>query len=299
MTTGQRPLQRRWPGSGAIACIVAELLAIGSATAIAKGGEVDPPQGKIVALGFQPSSQTLLKAYGRAVLRSDNSGRGWVSIAFPATVARGRIASVAGAAHRQDVLYVAGPGFGVLRSEDGGRSWVARNTGLPSLDVVTLTAHAEATDTIYAYIPKKGIFRSEDAGAHWRLMDAGPRERISQLIHSNMPGSMKTGWFFAATPNGVDRSMDCFCGWRDAGALGQRVSAVAYDPHEPKRVYAATADALFVSADGGERWSRAASPGQAITALIVTPAGLLYAAVGEGELFESVDHGSTWRHIDA
>ena len=299
MTTGQRRLPRGWPGSGAIACIVVGLLTIASATAIAKGREVDPPQGRIVAIGFQADSQTLLKAYRGALYRNGISGRDWVPIALPAAVAHGRIASIAAAANRKDVLYVAGSAFGVLRSEDGGQSWVARNTGLPSRDVVTLTPHAEAPDTIYAYVSRKGIFRSEDAGAHWRLMDAGPRERISQLIHTNMPGSMQTGWFFAATPSGVDRSMDCFCGWRDAGGLGQRVSAVAYDPHEPKRVYAATADALFVSADGGEQWSRAASPGQAITALVVTPAGLLYAAVGEGELFESVDHGSTWRHVDA
>lgn len=278
---------------------LAGLLAIGSATGIAKGSEVDPQHGGIVAIGFQVGNQTLLKAYRGALYRSANSGRDWVRITLPAAVARGRIASVVVAAHRNDVLYVAGPGFGVLRSEDGGRSWVAKNTGLPGRDVVTLTPHAEAPDTIYAYVSRKGIFRSEDGGAHWRLMDAGPRERISQLIHTNMPGSMQTGWFFAATPKGVDRSMDCFCGWRDAGGLSQRVSAVAYDPHEPKRIYAATAGALFVSADGGEQWSRAASPGQAVTALVVTPAGLLYAAVGEGELFESADHGSTWRHVDA
>ncbi len=298
MSLGQRRLLRRLPG-GAIICIVCGLLAIGSATAIAKGREVDPLHGSIVALRFDVASQTLLKAYPHALYRSGNSGRDWVPISLPASVARGRIASVAAAAHRKDVLYVAGPGVGVLRSEDGGRSWVGKNTGLPSRDVVTLTPHAEAPDTIYAYVARKGIYRSEDAGAHWRLMDAGPRERILQLIHTNMAGSMQTGWFFAATPKGVDRSMDCFCGWRDAGALGRAITAVAYDPQQPKQVYAATSTELLVSTDGGEQWSQFSAPGSGVSALAVTPGGEVYAAVGEGELFRSADHGKTWERINA
>ncbi|HEV8553765.1 MAG TPA: hypothetical protein VGR65_10355 [Casimicrobiaceae bacterium] len=293
-------------GSERLPC---SLLRVGAATVIIAGllatcGVADARQSeaaanRIVALGFDAGTQTLLKAYPRALYRSSNAGRNWEPISLPASVARGRIASVAAPAHRKDVVYVAGPGFGVLRSENGGRSWVAQNTGLPSNDVVALTPHADQWDTIYAYLSRKGIFRSEDAGAHWRLMDSGPRQRISQFIHTNMPGSMQTGWFFAATPKGVNRSMDCFCGWRDAGGLARAITAVAYDPQQPKQVYAATGTGLLVSTDGGEQWSQTNSPGRVISALAVTPAGELYAAVGEGELFRSADHGKTWERIDA
>jgi photosystem II stability/assembly factor-like uncharacterized protein len=296
---GQRQSRCTLSGAGAVTFIMAGLLAIGSGSAFAKARPSDPQHGRIVALGFDAGNQMLLKAYSGALYRSGNGGRDWEPVPLPAAVARGRIASVAAAAHRKDLLYVAGPGFGVLRSENGGRNWVAENTGLPSNNVVALTSHADQSNTIYAYLSGKGIFRSEDAGAHWRLMDTGPRQRISHLIHSNMPGSMQTGWFFAATANGVNRSMDCFCGWHDAGGLARAITAVAYDPQQPKQVYAATGTGLLVSTDGGEQWSPLNAPGPGISALAVTSAGELYAAVGEGELFHSADHGKTWERIDA
>jgi photosystem II stability/assembly factor-like uncharacterized protein len=259
--------------------------------------DVVSPRAKTVALAYDAGSHTLLKAYPRALYRTLNEGRVWEPIELPPAVARGRIDAVSIAA-QNEALYIAGPGFGVLRSPDGGKTWTEKNAGLPSKDVIAMSAHADLPGTLYVSLAGRKLFRSEDAGDHWRLMDAGPREQVLQLVHSNMAGSMQTGWFFAATAKGVSRSMDCFCGWRDAGGLGQRVTSVAYDLPDPKRVYAATEGALFVSTDGGEQWTRAQSPGRAITALVVTPAGLLYAAVGEGQLFQSADHGSTWRHID-
>ena len=88
----------------------------------------------------------------------------------------------------------------------------------------------------------------------------------------------------------------CCCG-DDVGRRGA-VIGVTYDPQQPKRIYAANADSLFFSVDGGEQWSRAHAPGGNITALVATPTEILYAAVGEGELFRSGDRGMTWHHLD-
>jgi photosystem II stability/assembly factor-like uncharacterized protein len=269
--------------------------------AICSIAAADPPEssrGKIVALAFDEATTTLFKAYPNALYQSADAGRNWARVILPAA-AIGKIAAVATAAHGNGSFYVAGPGMGVLRSEDRGRSWVAENRGLPSREIAALTAHADKPDTIYAYVARRGIFRSEDAGGHWRLMDAGPRDRILQFIHSNMPGSMQTGWFFAATAKGVDRSMDCFCGWRDAGGLARVVNAVAYDPRQPKQVYAATAEGIFVSKDGGEQWSRVNAPGRHVTALVVASSGEVYAAADQGVLFRSDDHGDTWQRVNA
>ena len=276
------------------AVVLFAMLAVCSVAAARAAGS----SGRIIALGFDDATATLFKAYPDALYRSSDAGRDWARIALPAG-AVGKIAALATPAHGNGTLYVAGAGVGVLRSRDGGRSWIAENEGLPSREVVALTAHADQPDTLYAYVARRGIFRSEDGGGHWRLMDAGPRQRILQLIHSNMPGSMQTGWFFAATAKGVGRSMDCFCGWRDAGGLARAVNAVAYDPRQPKQIYAATAEGIFLSMDGGEQWSRASAPGHHITALVVTPSGQVYAAAGRGELFRSDDHAATWQRIDA
>ena len=270
--------------------------AIGS---VAAAGDMGQPREEIVALGFDAGSHSLIKAYPRAIYSSSNGGRDWKAISLPQAIERGRVVGVAIPAHGRGVLYIAGPGIGVLRSSDGGRTWVAKNAGLPTHEIVALTSHANQPKTLYVDVSGHGIFRSQDAGGHWRLMDAGPREKLRQLIHSDMPGSMQTGWFFAATTKGVARSMDCFCGWRDAGGVGHAMTAVAYDPQQPKRVYAATNAGFFVSADGGEQWSPQQAPGPEVSALLVTPMGTLYAAVGKGELFRSTDHGTSWSRVDA
>ena len=274
------------------AVMLASALAVSGAAAAGRD-DVGP----IVALGFDGGSQTLIKADPEALYRSSDGGRKWIATPLP-PAAKGHLAAMAVAGKGKGALYVAGPGIGVLRSEDGGRSWVARNKGLPEGEVIALTAHTEQPDTVYASVSGQGIFRSEDAGASWRLMDKGPREDIVQFVHSNMPGSMQTGWLFAATTKGVSRAMDCFCGWRDAGGLSGKVSAVSYDPREPQRVYAATSAGLFLSVNGGEQWTKAVSPSKDVTALLATPGGL-YAAGGDGKLYRSTDRAKTWKRIGA
>lgn len=273
--------------------LLAGVLAVAGA-AVAGQGDGGP----IVALGFDASSKTLFKVDPDALYRSGDGGRKWIRTALP-PAAKGHVAALVASGKGRDALYVGGPGLGVLRSEDGGRNWAARNSGLPDGDVVALTVHADQPDTVYAVLRGAGIFRSEDEGASWRLMDSGPREVIVQLVHSNMPGSMQTGWLFAATTKGVSRAMDCFCGWRDAGALSGKVTAVSYDPSEPQRVYAATPDRLFFSTNGGEKWAKIAPPPAPITALLAAPAGELFAAAGDGSLYRSTDQGRTWKRIGA
>ena len=203
------------------------------------------------------------------------------------------------AAGASGALYVAGYGIGVQRSDDGGLTWSARNVGLPSADAQAFATHADRPETVYAYLQAHGIYRSEDGGRHWRLMDAGPRGGITGLVHSNMAGSMQSGWFFAAGPKGVRRAMDCFCGWRDAGDLGRVVRAISYHPNRPSEVYAATDSELFVSRDGGEAWSKFDAPPSAITALAVTPTGEIYAAGVDGHLFVAAGAAGSWQRIDA
>lgn len=276
-------------GLSAIA-LLAGLLAVHYAIARVTASAPSP----VVALATDASNHVLLKATARALYRSNDDGRDWTRIALPNTA--GRIAALAISARKPGQLYVGGPGLGILRSDDDGRTWLALNKGLPNRDVEALAAHADQAGTVYAYLAGQGIFRSQDGGTDWRLMDRGPREPLLHLVHSNMPGSMQTGWLFAATATGVARSMDCFCGWRRAGQLTGKVSAVAYDPRQPQQIYAAQGKTLFLSKNGGEQWTPLNAPGAAVTALLVTPGGVLYAASND-VLFRSADEGKTWEQV--
>lgn len=152
---------------------------------------------------------------------------------------------------------------------------------------------------MYAVLKDQGVYRSQDAGKSWRLMERASQQGLRQLIHSNMAGSMQTGWLFAATAEGVRRAMDCFCLWQDAGKLGGQAYSVAYDPKQPEHLYVATQKGLFRSADGGEDWIEMKSPSADVIGIAFTASGALFAINAEGRLYKSDDQGGTWTQANA
>ncbi|HZA24706.1 MAG TPA: hypothetical protein VFA32_19265 [Dehalococcoidia bacterium] len=112
--------------------------------------------------------------------------------------------------HAGGRLYRIGPELGVLRSNDAGKTWRQIGEGLPSKTVGAFAVNSVEEGTLYAWIPGQGLFRTMDAGTTWDRMDDGPPTVIESLVHSSLPGSMNTGWLYAATPDGVFLSMDCF-----------------------------------------------------------------------------------------
>ena len=172
------------------------------------------PGSELVALTYDVAAGRLIKAHSQAIYQSRDGGRTWEGIPLPRSVRRGRIAAVSVSRQSPGALFVAGPGFGIVVSRDGGATWQRLSQGLPNLEIEAFAAHSQLGNTLYVSLAGDGIYRSEDGGKIWKRMDRGPGQEVRQLFHSNLAGSMKTGWLFAATSDGVRRSMDCFCGWR-------------------------------------------------------------------------------------
>jgi len=180
-------------------------------------------------------------------------------------------------------LYLAGPGLGIWRYDNASKRWQSLNDTLPDLGITAIAAHATQAETLYVYLGESGMFRSRDGGAEWVKVDSGPREPVQAFLHSDMPGSMESGWLFAGTTRGVARSMDCFCFWGDAGELRGTVTAIDYDPSAPENVYAVIEGQLHHSSDGGETWVGLEIP-QAITALTFSPKEGLVVGTENGDL---------------
>lgn len=281
---------------GLVAVALAGMFAFGAGPIVTAAA--NRQHNRFVALTYDRGTDALLKVSARAIYRSVDGGQSWKSIAS-LSFKSGEIASIAASPIAKGVTYAVGKGLGVLRTEDGGKNWIERDEGLPSRDVIAVAAHTTQPETVYVVVSDHGIYRSQDAGKNWRLMDRGSQGGIRQLIHSNMAGSMQTGWLFAATSKGVRRTMDCFCLWQDAGKLGTEAHAIAFDPEHPDHFYTVTDKGLFRSQDGGENWIQMTSPTAGVVALAFVSTKILYAVDGKGSLFRSADDGSTWIHVDA
>lgn len=94
-----------------------------------------------------------------------------------------------------------------------------------------------------------------------------------------------------------------------ADSIHRDVHQVVTSPAAPERVYANTADAVFISQDGGDSWRHCtdglgASYGRAL-AVHEQDADLLLASLsrgpheGEGRLYRSTDAGASWQHVTA
>lgn len=257
-------------------------------------------EGMLPALNYDQAGSRLLKVDDNALSQSENGGRTWQDIALPTAAEQGTLVTAVVPAENGDALYIAGPAIGVQRSEDNGKSWQALNENLPSQDVIAFTVHRNQPKTLYAVVADDGLYQSEDAGRTWKKMDSGPTQTIRRLVHSDMEGSMQTGWLYAASNDAVRLSMDCFCGWRLSGDLDSgQVYDVSYNVNEPKQVFVSTEQGLFRSDNGGQEWQPVANEDEERVALALTPEGTLYALDAEGELKRSEDQGQTWTGPDA
>lgn len=267
------------------------LAIFGTSGAMAEDGVAWP----IDALAYDASAGALLKSDETGLYRSSDYGRTWEAI-VGSVPPSGDVTSIVVTPGEDGAVYAAGHGIGILRTSKEGGQWTPVDAELPSPNVSALAAHATQPETLYAYLPESGIYRTRDAGANWKLMDRGP-EGIRQLIHTNMEGSMETGWLYAATADGVRFSMDCFCLWREASGVTGPVNAIVVDPGKPERLYAASKDRVFLSSNGGQDWEAAALLPEIATALIVTPSGELYAGTVGGRLFRSLNGAKTWEQM--
>ena len=74
------------------------------------------------------------------------------------------------------------------------------------------------------------------------------------------------------------------------------VYGFAVNPENPKIMYVAMRDGLFVSVDGGEKWARVGTGLKNMAAVAVNPKrpDEVYAATANGTIFRSSDGGVRW-----
>jgi photosystem II stability/assembly factor-like uncharacterized protein len=224
---------------------------------------------------------------------------------------------------REGVI-LAGTTEGIFRSDDGGRSWRQASMGLETRHVRWMAYHPDLSDREFAGTEPAGIFVSHDGAGSWRSCRevAELRDRYRWFLPYSPEAGCVRGFAFhgnrayaAVEVGGVLRSDDAGENWDLAGGstgepifdvpaaplVHADVHSVVGHPSSPDLVYAATAEGLYTSGDGGDTW-KASHAGSYCRAVWVDPADPDHIVLGpadsvsrkNGRIEESRDGGESW-----
>ncbi|HXZ78769.1 MAG TPA: glycoside hydrolase [Terriglobales bacterium] len=204
----------------------------------------------------------------------------------------------------------------------GGRTRAA--TGVPS-----------QPNVFYIGVVNGGVWKTEDYGRTWSpIFDAQPTQSIGDIVVApSDPNTLYVGSGEGlhrpdlSVGDGIYKSIDGGKTWTQLGLRdAQQIPALAIDPHDPNRVFAAvlghpygpnTERGIFRSTDGGQTWQKVLykdeNTGGADVEIDPSNPRIVYASLWEarlgpwedgneysgigGGLFKSTDGGTTWRPL--
>ena len=197
---------------------------------------------------------------------------------------------------------------GVFASYDSGRSWgqvvVGEDAGaFARSDIFGFQFSTQDSNTLYA-ASSAGLFMSEDGGEKWQSLSRGDLARGSPVLAFAL--DPKSPWrMYAATYVGsrgriLKSSGAEFYEVYSTQGAGDRVEGVWVDPAETSRLYATTAEGLFlVSEDFGESWKVRKKFSNTVTKLLIVRGDtrVMYALEGKRKIVKTSDGGISWRDI--
>jgi photosystem II stability/assembly factor-like uncharacterized protein len=262
---------------------------------------------------------TLLLATDHGLVVCGRNGGGWVEEGRGLTDRKGT-----GMIARESVI-LAGTTDGVFRSDDGGRTWREASDGLQVRHVRWMAYHPDISDREFVGTEPAGVFVSHDGGESWRGCPevAELRDRFHWFLPYSPEAGCVRGFAFhgdrvygAVEVGGVLRSDDGGETWRLAGGstgepvfeippepqVHADVHSVAGHPSSPDLVFAATAEGLYRSEDGGDRWT-VSQAGMYCRGVWIDPDDPNHIVLSpndsvahmNGRIEESRDGGCTWQ----
>ena len=204
----------------------------------------------------------------------------------------GRTRAACGVAGEPNVFYVGQVDGGVWKSNDYGRTWNPIFDDEPTQSIGAIAVAPSDSNIVYV---------ASGEGLHRPDLSVG---------------------------DGIYRSTDAGKTWEHLGLRdGQQIPALAVDPHDPNRLFAAVLGhpygpneerGIYRSTDGGKSWKKVlykdANTGGSDVAIDPVHPDVVYAALWEsrlgpwedgnqydgtkGGLFKSTDGGETWQQID-
>ena len=252
------------------------------------------------------------------VRRSEDGGGSWIDCSLSEAGVFSLAVSAAGGA-----VYAGTEPSRLFRSDDGGESWreLEALLELPSRPTWSFpprpwTSHVRwiapsphDADLILVGIELGGLIRSSNGGETWQDHRPGAQRDVHSLAwHPRVRGRA-----YEAGGGGAAFSEDAGESWQpaDEGRDRDYTWSVAADPDDPGLWYVSASTGPFAAHGRGDPQARifrrcAGEPWQALagglpeplTAMpyaLVVADGRLFAGLADGQIWESRDHGDSWR----
>jgi len=294
---------------------------------------VDPKNSDVVWLGTGENEAQRAIGWGDGIYKSTDAGKTWKNVGLRNSE---HIAKILIDPRDSNVVYVAsqGPLFspggdrGLFKTANGGQSWqpilqITENTGITDIDIdprnpdvmyAAAYQRRRNTSVIVAGGPDAGLFKTIDGGKNWKQLKEGlPNVDLGRIALAVSPQKPDVVYALIMTSrsskmSGYYRSEDAGDHWT-RGAFKEVQDPEYYgeiyaDPFQFDRVYAMDV-AVFVTEDGGKTVQNAFGGGRGLGlhsdnhALVFDPTDPNHLLEGnDGGLYESYDHGRTWRHFN-
>jgi photosystem II stability/assembly factor-like uncharacterized protein len=213
------------------------------------------------------------------LFRSDDRGDSWRALdalldlpsrpnwSFPPRPWTSHVRWIAPSPHDAELLLVGIELGGLMRSTDGGETWQDHRPEAQP-DVHSLAWHPRADGRAYE-AGGGGSAWSEDAGDTWHRADDGRDRHYT--------------WSVAVDPDDPDR-------WYVSASTGPFAAHGGRGRDPQAQIYRRVADEPWRALGGG-----LPEPLPAMPYALVATDGRLFAGLANGQLWESVDRGETWR----
>jgi photosystem II stability/assembly factor-like uncharacterized protein len=246
-----------------------------------------------IALAISPTNANHLLLGGESgLLRSRNGGRDWI-LESPAVVV-GPVFALAFAADGQQALCSTALGIFRREAENSWREAPSPEGATPARVII----RSGGAGRVYL-AGWTGFYRSDNWGESWSSAADGLPQQEPATALLLMEGSAET--LYAIVQGGIWASIDGARSWakRGAGTSMGSLDALAVDSGQLTRLWAAGADRLFRSDDGGTNWLRVGrplpEPSTTVHGIIASDDAIVITT--DRGLYRTADHGESWTLI--
>ncbi|MCL5435806.1 MAG: hypothetical protein M1275_01875 [Patescibacteria group bacterium] len=196
---------------------------------------------------------------------------------------------------------------GVLKSQDSGETWQAANAlaanagSLAGSSMARIRMDFDDPQVLYLASPTSGVYQSTDGAATWTKILAGVRAYDLQVNPKNSSEVMVGG--IEGSKAKLFKTEDKGQSWVEAFSEASSenfVSAIAYDPSEPKNVYIGLSTGeIILSKNSGVSWDLVNRLRGRILKVYVDSGAprTVYALSKTDGLYRTEDGGANWKLV--